>query len=81
MEKLIEILLNYVDPDEPITADSNLRNDCGLSSFDSVCVMDEVNTVFDIKMGFADFKTCSTVNDLWNCIEEKVQKMAEKQVL
>ena len=71
MEKLIEILLNYVDPDEPITADSHLRNDCGLSSFDSVCVMEEVSAVFGIKAGFADYKACSTVNDLWNIIEAK----------
>lgn len=74
MEKLIEILLNYVDPDEPIKADSNLRNDCGISSFDSVCVMEEVSAVFGVKMGYADFRVCSTVSDLWNSIEKKVQE-------
>ena len=74
MEKLIEILLNYVDPDEPITAESSLRNDCGLSSFDSVCVMDEVSAVFGVRMGFEDFKACSTVSDLWNSIEKKVRE-------
>ena len=71
MEKLIEVLLNYVDPDEPITADSDLRNDCGLSSFDSVCVMEELGIVFGIKVDFSDYKACSTVNDLWNIIEAK----------
>ena len=74
MEKLIEILLNYVDPDEPITAESSLRNDCGLSSFDSVCLMDEVSAVFGVRMGFEDLKACSTVNDLWSCIEKKAEK-------
>ena len=76
MEKLIDILLNYVDPDEPITGQSDLRNDCGLSSFDSVCMMEEVSAVFGVEMGYADYKLCSTVNDLWNSIEAKQQVKA-----
>lgn len=72
MEKLIELLLNYVEPDEPITADSDLRNDCGLSSFDSVCVIDDISTVFGISASYADLKSCSTVNDLWNVIVSKM---------
>lgn len=72
MEKLIELLLNYVDPDEPITADSDLRNDCGLSSFDSVCVIDDISAVFGINADHADIKGCSTVNDLWNVIVSRM---------
>ena len=76
MEKLIDILLNYVDPDEPITGQSDLRNDCGLSSFDSVCMMEEVSAVFGVEMGYADYKLCTTVSDLWNSIEAKQQVKA-----
>lgn len=72
MEKLIELLLNYVDPDEPITADSDLINDCGLSSFDSVCVIDDISSVFGINASHADIKSCSTVNDLWNVIVSRM---------
>ena len=39
MEKIIEKILEYVEVDGEITAESSLKLDCGLTSFDTTCLI------------------------------------------
>lgn len=64
MEKIIEAILNYVEPDCEITGSSSLKNDCGLTSFDMICLVDELSTAYDTEIEKTDLKACVTVNDL-----------------
>lgn len=69
MEKLIELILEYVEPDEEITAESSLRLDCGLSSFDMMSLMNELCDAEGIELNFEDVRKCSTVGDLYDLCE------------
>lgn len=64
MKELIDLILEYTDPDGEITAESRLRGDCGLSSFDMMCLTDAINDRYGIKLGFEDMRKCITVGDL-----------------
>ena len=44
-----------------------------ITAFDAICAMDEVYAVFGVKIEYADFRACSTVQDLFNTIERKRQ--------
>ena len=60
MDRIIEIILEFVEPEEEITAESTLKGDCGLTSFDTVCLIDEFGkNVDDIAV-----RECQTVQDL-----------------
>ena len=65
MEKLIDLILEYVEPDEEITGNSNLRNDCGLTSFDMMCLIDELGKRENVTLAFEDVRGCVTVADLY----------------
>lgn len=69
MDKLIEILNNYVEADE-ITATSEFRKDLGLASFDTVCVINEIKATLGIECTPADFVRYSTVGEFSNNIIE-----------
>jgi len=64
MEKIIDIILEFVEPEDEITPDSTLKNDCGLSSFDSVCLLDRLCEEFDKDVDEKNLRTCHTVADL-----------------
>ncbi|MCH5198023.1 MAG: acyl carrier protein [Oscillospiraceae bacterium] len=64
MEKIIDIILEFVEPENEITADSNLRNDCGLTSFDSVCLLDRLCEEFEKDVDEKKLRECHTVRDL-----------------
>ncbi len=69
MEKIIEMLLNYVEPDDEITADTNIKNDLGMSSFDLVCLAEEIFGEFSIKLTAENFRECNTVGKLYTFIK------------
>lgn len=69
MEKLIELILNYVEPDEEITADTNIKNGLGMSSFDLICLGEEIRSEFGVKLKAEDFKECDTIGKLAAFIE------------
>ena len=71
MEKIIDMLLNYVEPDEPITADTNIKYDLGMSSFDLVCFGDDLMDEFGVKLSPNDFKNCDTVGKLAQFVQSK----------
>ena len=63
-EKIIDIILNYVEIDGEITAETDLKRDLGMSSFDLVCFGNEINDEFGVKLEAADFRDCATVGKL-----------------
>ncbi|MBQ7638099.1 MAG: acyl carrier protein [Clostridia bacterium] len=64
MDKVIDIILEFVEPEEAITPQSSLKNDCGLSSFDSVCLLDRLCEEFDKDVDEKKLRSCHTVADL-----------------
>ena len=64
MEKLIELILNYVEPDEEITADTSIKSGLGMSSFDLICLGEEIYNEFGVKLKAEDFKDCDTIGEL-----------------
>ena len=69
MKKIIEMLLNYVEPDDEITADTLIKSDLGLSSFDLVCLGDDIFNEFGVKFTADDFRAYNTVVKLSSYIE------------
>lgn len=53
-EKLIRIIENYVEADQ-IKGEDNFKLDLGMSSFDIVCVMSDIEAEFGVKLTAADF--------------------------
>ncbi len=68
-EKLVDIILNYVDPDEAITAETNIKSGLCMSSFDLVCLSDEVHDEFGVVLDADDFREFDTVGKLVAHIE------------
>lgn len=64
MDKIIETILNYVEPDCEITSDSKLKSDCGLTSFDMICLIEELSAAYNVTVDNAELKKCVTVKDL-----------------
>ncbi len=70
MEKLIELILNYVEPDEEITAHTSIKKGLGMSSFDLVCLSEEIYDEFGVKLNAEVFRDRDTVGSLANYLEE-----------
>ena len=64
MEAIIEKILEFVEPDEEITAESTLKNDCGLSSFDTVCLVDDLCRDYGKNVDDINVRDIRTVQDL-----------------
>lgn len=64
MEKIIEMILNYVEPDDEITAETSIKDDLGMSSFDLVCFGDELFDEFGVRLTADNFRECDTVGKL-----------------
>lgn len=73
MEKIIELLLNYVEPDDDITADTNIKSDLGMSSFDLACLSNDIFEEFGIILTADDFRNFITVGKLAKYIEENAK--------
>ena len=64
MEKIIEAILNLVEPDGEINADSKLKSDCGLTSFDMFYLIEELSSEYNVTIDNSELKKCVTVKDL-----------------
>ena len=64
METIIETILEFVEPEEEITAESTLKGDLGLTSFDSVCLLDALCEKFGKNVDEINVRECQTVQDL-----------------
>lgn len=63
MEKLIELIENYVEADE-ITAESGFKCDLGMSSFDTMCLITDIEVEFKVKLKPTDFVAHKTVGEM-----------------
>lgn len=68
MEKLIELIENYVEVDE-ITQASSFRNDLGMSSFDTMCLITDIEVELGVKLKPTDFINYKTVGEMSAYIE------------
>lgn len=71
MDKIIDLLLNYVEPDDEITADTSIKSELGMSSFDLVCFGDDLCTETGVRLTADDFRFCDTVGKLADYIAQK----------
>ena len=67
LEKIQELAAAYTIKE--ITPNTILRSDLGLSSFDLVSLLSEVEETFDIKIKDEDIMSLNTVQDLIDYIE------------
>lgn len=68
MEKLIELIGNYVEADE-ITSASSFKSDLGLSSFDTMCLITDIEVAMNVKLKPTDFVANKTVGEMAAYIE------------
>lgn len=71
MDKLIEKILEYVEPDCEITGSSLLKTDCGLSSFDMACLAEELCRANNVDMDKINVRQLRTVADLASAVGMK----------
>lgn len=62
MENLIKVLENYTE--EEITTGSSFKTDLALSSFDTACVIDEIEEAMGVRIDIKDFVTYKTVGEM-----------------
>lgn len=67
MLELIKIIENYSEF-EGIEEATTFKNDLELSSFDTVCMIDEIEAVFGVKIQPKDFLKHKTVGEMANYI-------------
>lgn len=72
-DKLVDIILNYVEPDEAITPETNIKSDLCMSSFDIVCLSDEIHQEFGVALTADDFRECDTLGKLVSHIEKSAK--------
>lgn len=66
MERLINIIENYVEPDGEITRAQSFKGDLGLSSFDTVCMIEDLKAEFGKNIEPADFVRFKTVGEMYD---------------
>ena len=69
MEHIIETILNYVEPDNAINADSLLKQDCGLTSFDTVSLFGELCRAYGVPDDLPALRRAKTVRDVYEALE------------
>lgn len=69
MEHIIETILNYVEPDGEITGASLLKQDCGLTSFDTVSLFGELAREYGVPEDLPALRLAKTVQDVYDALE------------
>ena len=64
MEELIKVIGNYVELDDEITSDSQFKKDLGLSSFDTICMIEEIKSTLGVELQPSDFVKHKTVGEM-----------------
>ena len=63
LEQLIELIENYVEVDE-IKAEDNFRLDLGMSSFDTMCLVNDIQDTFGVELQAVDFVNYKTIGEM-----------------
>lgn len=61
--QLVEILENYVEV-EDITRDKHFKADLEMSSFDTMCLVTDVKSMFGVELKATDFIDYKTVGEM-----------------
>ena len=70
LEKMRTIICNYVDiSPEDITEESGLTDDLGLSSYDIMCVLGELEEEFGVTVNEAEIVDIHTIGEAISYIE------------
>ena len=70
LDKFRSIICNYVDIEpEKITEDSSLTDDLGLSSYDIMCVLGELEEEFGVTVDEAAIVDINTIGEAMNYIK------------
>lgn len=70
LEKLKELICNYVDVDpESITEDSRFAEDLGFNSYDFICMLGDCEDEFDVEIEQSEAAKSKTVSQLISYIE------------
>ena len=72
IEKLVEIIENYVEADE-IKSEDSFKLDLGMSSFDTMCMVAEIESTMGVKLTAADFVKYKTVGEMAKYLQEVVR--------
>lgn len=72
-EKIRDMFLNYVEPDDEITPDTRIKSGLGMTSFDLICFADDVNIAFGVKLTVDDFRANRTVGAISEFIEKNMK--------
>ncbi|MCC8168069.1 MAG: acyl carrier protein [Clostridiales bacterium] len=74
-ETLVNTIINYVEVDpESITRDSRLVEDLGLTSFDIMSMLGELEDTLEVEIEQADAAQIVTVGDAVDYLEKLVQE-------
>ncbi|MBQ3127730.1 MAG: acyl carrier protein [Oscillospiraceae bacterium] len=67
-ERLVQILEEYVEADE-IKAEDSFKLDLGMSSFDTMCMVNDIKSEFGVELKANDFVNNKTVGEMAKYIE------------
>ena len=71
MNNTVDLIIGKIlDYDEEITENSSLKIDCGLTSFDTVCLFDDLCKEFGKDIDQVEVRNCETVSDLVKLFSE-----------
>ena len=63
-EQIISIIKDNIEEKYDVTADTDLRNELGLDSFDTMMIINAIEDEFDITIEESDFDNIKTVFDI-----------------
>ena len=74
LEKVISIIIEHKEGSQDLTPDTNLKNDLGIDSFDTVMIMNAIEDEFSIELIGSDFENIKTASDIATLLNEKYLK-------
>ena len=70
-EQIISIIKDNIEEKYDVTADTDLRNELGLDSFDTMMIINAIEDEFDITIEESDFDNIKTVLDIIKLLQGK----------
>jgi len=69
-EKIISIIKNNTEQAYDVKAETNLRDELGIDSFDTLMIVDAIEDEFNITIDESDFTQVKTVQDIVHLLNE-----------
>ena len=70
-KQIISIIKDNIEEKYDVTADTDLRNELGLDSFDTMMIINAIEDEFDITIEESDFDNIKTVLDIIKLLQGK----------